>query len=237
MYKNKNILAIIPARGGSKGIPKKNLKKINGIPLVCLAGICAQKIKQIDRIIISTDCEEIAQVSKKYGFEIPFKRPKSISRDSSKDIDVIMHGLIKIEKIDNIKYDVIVFLQPTSPLRTPAQVFNCIKFLINESYDSVWTVSKTENKNHPFKQLRINDNKCLEYYLPEGNQILPRQDLPSSFHVNGIAYVLTRETVLEKKSRLGEKNGAYIIKNKYANIDTPEDLKQVRKSLTIKLFE
>ncbi len=232
MYKNKKILAIIPARGGSKGIPKKNLQKIKGIPLVCLAGLCAKSINQIDRVVISTDCDEISSVSKKYGLDVPFKRPKSISNNSSKDIDVLIHGLVETEKIDKIKYDIIVFLQPTSPLRTPKQVFNCVKLLIEKNYDTVWSVSKTPDKFHPFKQLKINEKKSLNYYLSEGNKMLPRQLLKPSYHVNGIAYILTRDCIIKQKSRLGHKTGAYLIKEKYANIDTNEDLIEIRKYLS-----
>ncbi len=228
MYKNKSILAIIPARGGSKGIPKKNLQKINGIPLVCLAGLCAKQISQIDRVIISTDCNEISSVSREYGLDIPFKRPKKISNNSTKDIDVLIHGLVKTEKIDKKKYDVVVFLQPTSPLRTPNQVLNCIKLLIKNNYDSVWSVSETPGKFHPFKQLKINKHDTLKYYLSEGNKMLPRQQLKQSYHVNGIAYVLTRECILDQKTRLGNKTGAFLIREKYVNIDTNYDLIEVR---------
>ena len=229
MYKNKTILAIVPARGGSKGIPKKNLKKVNGIPLVCLAGLCAKKIQQIDRVIISTDSEEIRSVSRQYGLDSPFKRPKNISRDYTKDIDVLIHSLAKVEKIDNKKYDIVVLLQPTSPLRTPKQVYDSIKYLINKNYDSVWSVSETSDKFHPFKQLKINKQNSLEYFFYEGNKMLPRQQLNPTYHVNGIAYVLTRECIFNQKTRLGLKTGAFLIKEKYVNIDTIEDLQQVQK--------
>jgi len=118
MYSNKNILAVIPARGGSKGVPKKNLREINGVPIVCLAAQISSTSSLIDRTVVSTDSIEIINKVKEFGYDAPFKRPEAISGDRIGDVPVLIHALNETEKIFNETFDVILMLQPTSPLRT-----------------------------------------------------------------------------------------------------------------------
>ena len=129
MYKNKRLLAIIPARGGSKGIKLKNLKKINKISLIGHVSKIVKKIKFIDLSLVSTDHPKIIKEAKKYNLKILFKRPKKISGDKIGDLSVIKHSLLNAEKKTNLKYDIILFLQPTSPLR---KVKDIKKVLISE---------------------------------------------------------------------------------------------------------
>ena len=230
MYKDKRVLAVIPARGGSKGVPKKNLRTINGIPLVAVACICAKNVDMIDVIVVSTDCNEIAEAAQKYGAKAPFKRPKLISGDDASDLDVLDHALDEMEKQTKSTFDVVVMLQPTSPLRTPLQVSSVISKLIDEELDAVWTVSPTGSKYHPTKQLRIT-NGLLEYCLPEGKKIPPRQHLEQVYHVNGIAYALTRSCIVDQKHRLGKCTGASIIDGPAISIDTVDDFELVENIL------
>lgn len=230
MLDNKKVLAVIPARGGSKGIPKKNMQKINGNSLVGLAIKCANQVESVDRVIVSTDCTEIGKEAEAYGGSFPFIRPKSLASDEAGDIGVINHALRSMETIDRCQYDIVVMLQPTSPIRSARQVNNVILYLQEHGYDSVWTVSPTDEKYHPFKQIVVEAGR-LRYIMKEGEQMLPRQRLQQTYHVNGVAYALTRECVLEQKTRLGTFTGAYTIPTATVNIDTFEDLEKACRML------
>ena len=155
MYRNKKILAIVPARGGSKGIKLKNLKKINKKSLTRIVGEFLSKIKYIDYSIISTDNKKIADEAKKYNLEYFFKRPKKLSGDLVSDHAVVKHALIKAEKYKKKNFDIILLLQPTSPLRTKKHIKNSLDLLIDNNADSVWTCSKINTKYHPLKVLQI----------------------------------------------------------------------------------
>ncbi len=224
MIQDKTILAVVPARGGSKGVKLKNIQPINGIPLVALTGNIIRKIPQIDRAIVSTDHEEIAEVARQAGLDCPFKRPTYLSGDRVSDWDVVQHALLQCEKLDNTQYDIIVMLQPTSPFRTISHILTAINKLIDGQYDSVWTVSETDSKGHPLKQLVINNNK-LDYYDDKGKEIIARQDLTPVYHRNGVAYAMTRECIVEQKTIYGKKASALVIEEYMVNIDTEFDLK------------
>jgi len=224
MISNKRILIVVPARGGSKGIPLKNLRKVNGIPLVASVGNIIKSIPEIDRSIVSTDHEEIASVAEDAGIAAPFRRPKELSGDRISDIEVLTHALLEMELIDSVTYDIIVMLQPTSPLRKAKHVLDTIKMLVDGAWDAVWTVSETDSKSHPLKQLIV-DNNSLNYYDISGGEIIARQQLKPVYHRNGIAYAITRECLLNKKSIKGDNTGVLIIEGMHISIDTEWDLK------------
>jgi len=226
MIFNKSVLVVVPARGGSKGVPLKNIRPINGVPLVALVGKVVRRLTFVDRAIVSTDHPEIANVAKDAGLDVPFFRPESLSGDFISDWDVLNHALLAIEEIDKRKYDIIVMLQPTSPLRKPEYVQETVEKLIKENLDSVWTVSETDSKNHPLKQLKIVNGK-LEYYDLRGEKIVARQQLEPVYHRNGVAYAVTRECLLEQKTIKGVNTGAIIIKEEMISADTLRDFKLV----------
>ena len=222
MINKLKVLAVIPARGGSKGVPLKNLKKINGIPIVEMASNVASSIECIDRIIVATDHDKIAKSAIKGGAEAPFMRPDNLSGDRISDLEVLTHALNEIEKIDNKKYDIILMLQPTSPSRTSKHIIEVLKMLVSNNYDAVWTVSETDTKSHPFKQLIVNNN-MISYYDKRGKDIIARQQLNPVYHRNGIAYAITRQCLLKEKSIMGNSTGAVICEGFNINIDTEWD--------------
>ena len=226
MIKDLNILAVVPARGGSKGIPLKNLREIYGVSLVELAARVATSVDFIDRVVVSTDHEEIAEAAINGGADAPFRRLKKLSGDRVGDTEVLTHALLEMENIDEVIYDIVVMIQPTSPLRKDRHVSNAIHMLIDGSWDAVWTVSETDSKSHPLKQITVNNNK-LEYYDIAGDKIVARQQLKPIYHRNGIAYVVTRECLLSQKSTKGENTGALVIKGEHVSVDTEWDLKLV----------
>lgn len=226
MINGLSILAVIPARGGSKGIPLKNLKKVGSTSLVELAAQVASSIDFIDTVVVSTDNEEIARSAISGGARFPFRRPKDLSGDRVSDLQVLRHAIKEMERQDNKKYDLVVMLQPTSPLRVKKDVVNAIKMLIDGDYDSVWTVSETDSKSHPLKQLTVKGGK-LEYYDNRGKDIIARQQLVPVYHRNGVAYVIRRHTLVENNSIMGINSGALVLDGKQISVDTEEDLKKV----------
>lgn len=223
MIEGKKILLVVPARGGSKGVKLKNLRTINGVPLVALVGDVVKSIDMIDYAMVSTDHEDIAKVAQSSGLELPFYRPEHLSGDLVGDVDVLTHALVEIERLNNEQYDLIVMLQPTSPMRTAKHVEDAIEMLVTHEADSVWTVSETDSKGHPLKQLTL-ENECIGYYDQKGANIIARQQLVPTYHKNGIAYVVTRQCLLEDKSIKGKKCVPLVIKEQVANIDTELDI-------------
>jgi len=218
-----NVLAVVPARGGSKGIPLKNLREIEGRSLVARVGDVVSAVPEIDRAVVSTDHATIAKVAEAAGIAAPFVRPHAISGDCIGDYEVLVHALEATEVFDRRRYDIIVMLQPTSPLRTPAQVSAAIRMLVEGGWDSVWTVSPTDSKYHPLKQLTVVGSE-LAHYDPAGAKIVARQQLEPVYHRNGVAYAMTRECLLVQKTIMGSKAGALIIDGEHVSIDTEHDL-------------
>jgi CMP-N,N'-diacetyllegionaminic acid synthase len=222
MLRGKRILAVVPARGGSKGIKLKNLREIAGTPLVAMAGKILQEISCIDRAVVSTDDEKIMEVAISSGLEAPFIRPPHLSGDRIADIEILTHALKAVEE-DGLHYDIIVMVQPTCPLRKGRHILQAIEKLIVGNYDAVWTVSETDSKSHPLKQL-VFDGELLDYYDPAGKEIIARQQLTPVYHRNGAAYAISRNCLLDKKSIKGDNTSAIIIKEFLPNIDTEIDL-------------
>ena len=223
MIGNKRILAIVPARGGSKGIPKKNLRTINGVSLIAMAGQTIQNVSIIDKAVVSTDDPDIAYAAEKSGLKAPFIRPKNISGDFVSDWSVLVHALMETEKIYQTQYHIILMLQPTSPLRQPTHILRAIEMLESGKWDSVWSVSQTDPKNHPVKQLRLNED-VMDYYDSKAEHIIARQQLSKLFHRNGVVYALTRDCIVNQKSLKGRRAGALVLDGHFVSIDTDWDL-------------
>jgi len=221
----KRILAVCPARGGSKGIPLKNLKPFRGVPLVATVGHLVRTIPLIDRAVVSTDHPEIAQVAEASGLAAPFTRPESLSGDRISDLDVLTHALREMEQIDGLQYDIVIMLQPTSPLRRARHVIDAIEMLASGSWDAVWTVSETDSKEHPMKQLTVDgESGQMNYWDPRGGEIIARQQLTPVYHRNGVAYAITRHCLLEERSIKGARTGALVLPGHMLSIDTLWDL-------------
>jgi CMP-N-acetylneuraminic acid synthetase len=229
MYKNKRVLAVVPARGGSKGVKLKNLHPLCGEPLIAHTGRTIREIECFDRAVVSTDHEAIAEAAEEYGIAAPWRRPESLSGDRIGDWDVLEHALRATEELDGVLYDVVVMLQPTSPLRKNEEVRACIEKLVDGNWDAVWTVSPTDLKYHPLKALVIDDEGAMDLYDPRGREIIARQQLMPIYHRNGGAYALTRQCVLEQKTTIGERWSAVICEEAMVSIDTLEDFEKVEK--------
>lgn len=224
MIEGKSVIAIVPARGGSKGIQLKNLQHVGGISLVARAIRVAKGTPEIDRIIVSTDHEDIATEARKEGCEVPFMRPEALSGDRIADHPVIVDALLQAEKHYRENYGIVLMLQPTSPFRTPDHIRGALSMLAEGDFDAIWSVSETDSKAHPLKQLTLADSR-LGYYDEAGRNIIARQQLNPVYHRNGVVYAFTRECLIEQKTVFGKKTGAYVINEFQLSIDTEIDLK------------
>lgn len=226
MIGGRRVLAVMPARGGSKGIKLKNLREVAGKSLVAWVGDVVAKVPEIDRAVVSTDHDGIAAAAEAAGIAAPFRRPPELSGDRIGDWDVLHHALLESERLDRVRYDVVLMLQPTSPLREPRHVRDTLDMFAKGNWDSIWTLSPTDSKAHPLKQLKV-DAGAMDYYDPEGAAIVARQQLRPVYHRNGIAYAISRECLCEQKSIKGRKAGALVLDGDFVSIDTEWDIELV----------
>jgi CMP-N-acetylneuraminic acid synthetase len=224
-FKNKNILAVIPARGGSKGILRKNLRHINGRSLIAHASDCVSQLSWIDAVILSSDDEEICKHARNLNIDVPFIRPPEFSTDNAKSIDVWKHAWLYCENHYNKKFDISVLLEPTSPMRTPEDITNAVNLLIEKNVFSVASVSKTPGHYTPQKTLKISDAGFIDPYLEGGIKYSIRQQIPDYYHRNGICYATTRESLVDNHNLMEQQCIALVIDRPVVNIDEEIDLK------------
>ena len=191
--------------------------------MVARVGEVVRALPTIDRAVVSTDHEEIARVAEANGIAAPFRRPPEISGDRVGDWDVLVHALHEMERLDGITYDIIVMLQPTSPLRRPEHVQAAIEILVEGSWDAVWTLSETDSKEHPLKQLTVTAGE-LDYYDPAGKGVIARQQLKPVYHRNGIAYAITRDCLVNQGGIKGRRSGGLVLEGHFVSIDTEWDI-------------
>ena len=223
----KKILPLIPARGGSKGLKNKNIFKVKDKPLIQYTIETAISTNIFDNIFVSTDSEKIADISLKLGAEVPFIRPESLAQDESKSIDVMNHALEWIQESKDLKYDYLLLLQPTSPLRNVNDIINSIQ-LMRENLTATAVVSVTKiDEPHPDKLFKINKNNYLESYIERYKQPFEgrRQDLPNVYARNGAIYLVKTEHLLNKKSIYGGITIPYEMPfERSVNIDSYHDI-------------
>lgn len=222
---DKTVLAVIPARGGSKGIPNKNMREINGKSLIAHAALCAQSLTWIDAIVLSSDDDNFCSHAKSLNIDVPFKRPAELSTDNAKSIDMWKHAWLACEEHYKKAFDISILLEPTSPLRKPEDITKAIELLIKEKSYSVATVSKTPGHYTPHKTLKLDQSGNIEPYLEDGIKYSIRQDIPDYYHRNGICYATTRESLINKNNLMQENCLALVIDRPIVNIDEEIDLK------------
>ena len=234
MFSGRTILVVVPARGGSKGVKLKNIHPLKGIPLIAHVGAIVRELGYIDKAVVSTDHPRIVEVARKSGLESPFLRPEELSGDRINDFQVLYHAVTEIERLEGVRYDIIVMLQPTSPLRKPAHVTATIAKLIEENWDAVWTVSPTDLKYHPLKQLMLGNNGSVELCDSRGEAIIARQQLDPIFHRNGAAYAYTRNCLLSQRTVRGHRTAGLLIDEPMISIDTLAEFEQVEHVLHLR---
>lgn len=218
MYKNKKILAIIPARSGSKGLKNKNVKLLNGKPLVSWPIMAAQKSKYIDKIVVSTNSSNIAKISLKYGANIPFLRPKHLSTDKAKSFDVIKNMLNFFQKKNEL-YDYIILLEPTSPLTTSDDIDKALRLLIQNSVkaDSIVGIGQVAS-SHPNFCVFLNSKNFINPMQDKKYLIKRRQDISKLYFYDGSLYASSTEILLKEKSFYHKRTMGFVFP-KYKNYE------------------
>jgi CMP-N,N'-diacetyllegionaminic acid synthase len=223
------ILALIPARGGSKGIPGKNIKLLGGKPLIAHAAQSALGSPAISRLVISTDSEEIAQVARLHHIEVPFIRPQELSLDTTPSIDVMIHALNHFKKIGE-EFDAICLLQATSPFKPKNFVNECIQIFIDSGADSFISVLRVPHEYNPHWTFEKNESGELRIATGEKELIPRRQELPTAFFRDGSVYITKTDFLLQERKIVG---GKIVCKesdpNYYCNLDTPSDWDKAEK--------
>jgi len=215
------IIAFIFARGGSKGLPNKNIKILNGKPLIAWSIEHAKKINRIDRVIVSTDSEEIAKIAREFGAEVPFMRPLELATDESPEWLSWKHAIKWVEnKYDN--FDIFLSLPPTSPLRSKIDVENCLKSISDKS-DVIVGITKS-SRSPWFNMVKKNKNKSLSILMDTKKRINNRQDSPDTFDLTTIAYVATPDFIKKSNGVFdGKVFGVEIPPERAIDIDTKFD--------------
>lgn len=222
-----NVVAIIPARGGSKGIKRKNLVEFNGKPLVAHSIIHALESQLVNRVIVSTDDEEIASVAREYGAEVPFLRPKELAEDHVLDLPVFEHALKFLEEAEGDRPDLVVHLRPTTPYRKPAWIDEAVRLLADHpEADSVRSVSEPDK--HPYRMFTIGPDGFLDPIMKHEHPVpylLRRQDLPPVYYYNCVIDVTRPATIFGKNSMTGDRIFPYIMDpDEVIDIDSMRDL-------------
>jgi len=229
---NKKILGIIPARGGSKGIPNKNIKLLYGKPLIAYTIQAALESNFLTDFIVSTDCEAIKKVSLEYGAKVPFMRPVELAHDKALAIPTVQHAVKAFEEIVGYEYDYIIMLQPTAPLRTAEDIDKSLEQLISSGLDSTISVVDVDNY-HPLKMKSIENGNLIDY-INMGLENPPRQELPLVYIVNGAIYATKRDVFMFKSTFKGESCLPFIMPDERSvNIDKITDFIVAEYFLTI----
>jgi CMP-N,N'-diacetyllegionaminic acid synthase len=221
--KKPTVLGLVLARGGSKGIPRKNLALVGNKPLIAWTAEAASESGVVDRLVLSTDDREIADEGRRIGAEVPFLRPAELATDSSTSIDVNLHAINWLEEHENYRPDYVLLLQPTSPLRTAADIRASVALAVERQADSVVSVSAAHQ--HPLWMKTLDNEGRLFDLYPQSLTPTRRQDLPPAFALNGAIYLNLRSFLLKARTFVCDHTYAYVMPTERSlDVDTPWDL-------------
>ena len=219
----KTCLAIISARGGSKGIPAKNIQPVAGKPLIAWTVRAAQDSGVFERIVVSTDSPNIAHAAGACGAEIPFMRPAQLARDDTPGIDPVLHAVRWLETHEQFIPEWVMLLQPTSPLRTAEDIREACTLALQHNADAV--VSVTYVHDHPYWMKKITPDGRLEDFIAQPTPITRRQDLPAAYALNGAIYLVRRSVLVEQETLFPHNTHALVMaRERSLDVDTPWDL-------------
>ena len=219
-----SVLAVVPARGGSKSIPRKNLKTVGGISLVGRAARVARGLDWIDAAVLSTDDEEIRAEGVRHGLDAPFLRPDEFAGDRAGSIPMWRHAWLESEAHYGRTFDVSVLLEPTSPLRRPDDVERTVTALLESGRRAAATVSPTPAHFTPHKTLTVDGDGVIGFYLPEGSRHALRQTIPEYWHRNGLCYAVRRSTLVDGGTIIEDDCAAVPVTRPVVNIDEEWEL-------------
>lgn len=218
------VLAVVPARGGSKGIPRKNLVEVGGRTLIARAAEVANACPSIDLAVISTDDPDMAEEGRRHGLAFTGLRPPHLSGDTAASIDVWQHVWAETEAQTGEVFDISVLLEPTSPLRTSDDVERVLQVLVSGHHRAAATVSPTPAHYTPHKTLIVDDQGRLSSLLPRELSPALRQSIPAQVHRNGICYAAWKQTIFEDRTIVEVDCAAVVIERPVVNIDDPFEI-------------
>jgi CMP-N-acetylneuraminic acid synthetase len=217
------ILGVIPARGGSKSVPRKNIALLHGKPLLAYTIEAAQGSQRLTHTVVSSEDADILEIARKYGAATPFVRPAELASDEAPTLPVVRHAVSEMERLENLTYDYIVLLQPTTPLRRPSDIDAALDKLIATGADSVVSVCEV-GAYHPARMRQIVDDRLVELPMREPKEMLRRQELPPVYIRNGAIYAARRDLVMLENSLIGHDSRPYIMpEERSVNIDSRLD--------------
>ena len=217
------ILAVIPARAGSKGLPRKNIRPVGGIPLVCWTWMAARSVPAIDRLIVTTDDPEVVALARDAGVEVPFLRPPHLASDTASAFAVAEHALGWLDEDEGYRPDVVVWLQPTSPLRSAEDIAGAIA--VHEKGQGAVVVGVCSAEHHPFWSVGMDQEGVLFPLADRGPAVTRRQDLPDAYRINGAIYVIGRDLLLAKRTFEPEPTIGYVMPiERSIDVDSAWDL-------------
>lgn len=221
------VAGIITARGGSKGVPRKNIVDLAGRSLLSYTADAALGSK-LTRVIVSTDDDEIASEARRCGLETPFMRPAELARDETPTLPVLQHAVAWMEHAGE-RYDAFCILQPTHPFRQSQDIDRCVDLLVESGADSVMTIARVPDEFNPHWTYWMDPSGSLRLTTGEPAPIPRRQDLPPAFHREGSVYITRRDVLMQQHSLYGQRTvGLLVDQDKRVNIDTMQDLEQAR---------
>jgi CMP-N-acetylneuraminic acid synthetase len=223
-WQDKTVLVVVPARGNSKGIPRKNLQRVGGLSLIAHAARTAAALPWIDAAILTTDDEEMAEEGRKFGLDVPFLRPPELSTDTATSIDTWRHAWLECERHYGKRFDVSLLLQPTTPLRRPEEVERTLKTLVEGNHRAAATVGRVPTDFSPARCLTLGEDGTLSFYSSEGANVTRRQDFPPLYFRDGTCYAVTRESLVDRGQIVEEDCAAVLIDHFVVNIDEPFEL-------------
>jgi CMP-N,N'-diacetyllegionaminic acid synthase len=223
------ILGLIPARGGSKGVPRKNIRLLNGKPLLAYTAESALQSKTLSRVILTTEDAEIATVGRNCGLDVPFMRPANLAQDSTPSLAVVQHALLTLKE-NGEDFDAVCLLQPTNPLRRAEDIDACVELFIRSNADCVISVLPVPHEYNPKWVFWKNGDGKMSLSTGDTEIIPRRQDLPPAFHRDGSVYVTRSDIIINRGSLYGDNVQGYEMSPEFsANIDTEDDWQAIEK--------
>ena len=216
------VLGVVTARGGSKGIPGKNLRPLGGRPLLAWTAEAALAARRLSRVVLTTDDERIAEAGRACGLEVPFLRPAELARDETPTLPVLRHAVAELERAGD-RFGAVCLLQPTSPFRRAGDIDGCIELLEAAGLDAVVSVLPVPPEHNPHWVYLRDGEGLLRLATGEAEPIPRRQELPPAFHRDGAVYVTRRDVLMEGNSLYGKRLGGYLMDPRGVNLDTMDD--------------
>ncbi|MEM7122386.1 MAG: acylneuraminate cytidylyltransferase family protein [Pseudomonadota bacterium] len=225
MWRDKSVFAVVPARGGSKGVARKNLVQLAGKSLIAHAASFVANLPWLDVAIISTDEPEMRDEAARFGLRSPFLRPADLAGDAAEAIDVWRHAWLATEADQNRQFDLGIYLEPTSPLRSANDVERCLDAVTEGGYETAATVTQTPPSHSYQKSLAIDGEGRLEFCAPASERLNRRQLVPPTWHRNGLCYAAQRLAIIEGDDIIADRCAGVVVERRTVNIDEAFDFR------------